>query len=196
MLDSIRTKIRALVTDNEKSGFETFLYTTTNIFTISQTNITIVQVLLNGEETEDYTFDSVTNKITITASGVTSSDVIEVDYTYTKYSDTEIDSYVRSALVFVSVYTRNDDFDFELEGESAGNMEIVPTMDSKTSDLISLVSSILIKPNYSSYNLPNLKVTYPVKMTKEERIEKLIGKFNEGIGLNAVLQFDIYPYNC
>ena len=195
MLDTIRTKIRALVVDNSKSGFQTFIYTTTAIFTIAQTSITIIKVLLNGQETTDYTFDAVTNKIEITASALTTSDVIEVDYTYNKYSDTELDGYIRSALVFISVYSHSDEFNYELEGESAGEMEIVPTMDSHVGDIVAMVASILIKPGYSQYNLPNLKVVYPEKMTKEERIAKLITRFNEGIGLNAVIQFDIFPYD-
>jgi len=195
MLESIITKIRALVTDNSQSGFETFIYTTSPIFTIAQNNLTIVKVLLDGNVTTDYTFDTVTNKITITATGLETSSVIEVDYTYFKYSNTELDGYIRSALVFLSVYSKDDNFEFELEGESAGDSEVVPTMDSHTGDLVSLVASILIKPSYISYKLPNLTVTYPVKMPKEERIEKLIGKFNEGIGINEVIQFDIFPYN-
>ena len=193
MLTNIREKIRALVVDGQKSGFQTFNYTTTNIFTIAQTNITLVQVLLDGNETTDYEFDETTNKIEITASGDYA--VVEVDYLYNKYSDTELDGYIRSALVFLSVYSKDDNFEFELEGESAGEMEIVPTMDSHTSDLVSLVASILIKPDYSQYNLPNLKVVYPVKMPKEERIEKLISKFQYGIGLNYVINFDVYPYD-
>jgi hypothetical protein len=190
MLDAIRQKIRALVVDNEKSGFQTFLYATTSIFTIAQTNITIVKVLLNGSETTDYTFDVDTNKIEITASGLITSDVIEVDYTYTKYSDTELDGYIRSALVFISVHCY-DDKDYELEYESGNVGNIVPTPDNRTTDLIALVASILIKPGYSQYNLPNLKVVYPEKMTKEERIEKLISKFQTGLGANYVINFDI-----
>ena len=44
MLASLRTKIRALIEDfgNEKS-FEIFSYTTSNIFTITQENITITK---------------------------------------------------------------------------------------------------------------------------------------------------------
>jgi hypothetical protein len=190
MLDSIREKIRALVVDNEKSGFQTFVYTTTDIFTIAQTNIEIIKVLLNGEETEDYTFDTITNKITMTVSGLTTSDVIEVDYTYTKYSDTELDGYIRSSLVFISVHCY-DDKDYELEYESGNVGNIVPTPDNRTTDLIALVASILIKPGYSQYNLPNLKVVYPEKMTKEERIEKLISKFQTGLGANYIINFDI-----
>jgi len=195
MLDNIREKIRALVVDSSKKGFETFLYTTTSIFTIAQENITILEVLLDGEEIDDYTFDVDTNKITITASALNTTNVIEVDYEYYKYSDTELDNYVRSALVFISVYSRSDEFNFELEGESAGDMEVIPTMDSHTADLVSLVASILIKPDYISYKLPNVSVVYPIKMPKEERIEKLVSRFNEGIGLNSILNFDIFPDN-
>lgn len=192
MLESIREKIRALVVDNEKSDFQTFVYTTTPIFTVAQPNITIVKVLLNGVEILDYTFDVLTNKVEITVSALTTSDVIEVDYTYIKYSETEIDSYIRSALVFISVYCY-DDKDYELEYESGNDGNIIPTPDNRTTDLIALVSSILIKPDYSQYNLPNIKVTYPRKMTKEERIEKLISKFQIGLGENYILNFDIYP---
>jgi hypothetical protein len=50
-----------------------------------------------------------------------------------------------------------------------------------------------MKPDYSQYILPNLKVVYPRKMTKEERIEKLISQFQIGLGDNYILNFDIYP---
>jgi len=193
MLDSIRTKIRSLVADFATSGFETFVYTTSNIFTIAQNNITISQVLLDGEVTTDYSYDSTTNKITITASGLDTSSVIEVDFNYYKYSETELDGYIRSALVFISVYSF-EPRDFELEYESGNVGVISPTPDNQTTDLVSLIASILIKPDHSQYNLPNLKVTYPRKMQKEERIEKLISKFNIGLGKNCILQFDNYPY--
>lgn len=193
MLSSIRTKIRSLVTDFSTSGFETFVYTTSPIFTIAQNNITITQVLLDGTVTTDYTLDADTNKITITASALNTSSVIEVDYTYYKYSETELDGYIRSALVFISVYSF-EPRDFELEYESGNVGVISPTPDNQTTDLISLIASILIKPDYSQYSLPNVKVVYPRKMQKEERIEKLIGKFNQGLGVNCILQFDNYPY--
>jgi len=192
MLESIRIKIRALIVDNGKSDIEIFSYTTSNIFTITQNNITIAKVLLNGEEIEDYTFDAITNKITIESSGLTTSDIIEVDYTYYKYSDTEIDGYIRSALVFISVHCY-DDKDYELEYESGNVGNIVPTPDNRTTDLVALIASILIKPNWISYKLPNVSVVYPEKMTKEERIEKLISKFQIGLGANYILNFDIFP---
>ena len=199
MVDSIRTKIRALVTDISKSGFETFTYTTSNVFTVAQENITITEVLKDSVPLDptEYSFDSVTNKITITpesGNALISGDIIEVDYTYYKYSNSELNEYIRASLVWISVFSA-EPADYELDIESANTVTIDPTPDNQSADLISLVASILIKPDYSQYNLPNLKVVYPRTMTKEVRIEKLIGKFNIGIGINQVIQFDIFPNN-
>ena len=196
MLSIIRGKIRALVTDFPKTGFETFLYTTTPTFTIAQENITLTKVLLNGVEIDDYTFDTVTNKITVTVSALDTTDVIEVDYTYYKYSNSELNEYIRSALVWISVYSSDDeDYELELAEESGEHNIISPTPDNRTTDLIALISSILIKPDYSQYKLPNVTVVYPRNMSKELRIEKLIGKFNVGLGINDVIEFDIFPYD-
>ncbi len=180
MLDEIRTKIRALIEDFFKKSFEVFEYKTFNIFTIAQTNITITQVLLNGNITSDYTFDAVTNKITMTGSGLASTDKIEVDYTYNEYSDNELTEYVRAALVWISISSYNEG-DYEIE------TDIYPTPSNEAEDLISLIASILIKKDYSEYRLPNLTIKYPRTMTKEDRIEKLINRFNRGIGAVDVI---------
>lgn len=198
MVASIRTKIRALVEDLSKSGFETFSYTTSAIFTIAQTNITIAKVLKNGVELADteYDFDSVTNKIEITPESgneLVSGDVIEVDYTYYKYSDTELNGYIRASLVWISVYAYDNE-DYELEEESGGGDVIDPTPDNRTTDLIALIASILIKPDYTQYKLPNVTVIYNGKMPKEQRIEKLIGKYQMGLGVGDIIAFDIYEY--
>jgi len=193
MLNNLRDKIRALVSDISKSDFETFIYSTTPTFTIGQKNIIKTQVLLDGVITEDYTFDEDTNKITVTASGLDTSSVIEVNYTYYKYSDTELDEYIKASLVWISVYS-HDEKDYEYEVESGGEGTVVPTPENRTNDLIAIVASILIKPNYSQYSLPNVKVVYPEKLTKEEKIEKLVTKFNHGTGVSCILEWNSYEF--
>jgi len=198
MVDIIRNKIRALVEDMAKSGFETFLYTTSNIFTIAQENIAIAKVLKDGIELteEEYTFDSVTNKITITpesGNALVSGDIVEVDFTYYKYSNIELNGYVRASLVWISVFAY-DDRDYELDEQSGGEDVIDPTPDNRTTDLIALIASIIIKPDYTTYRLPNVTVMYSGKMPKEERIEKLIGKYQMSLGVNDIIQFDIYEF--
>ena len=185
MLDTIKIKIRALVKDFMKSDVETFEYLTSLIFTLAESNIVnITAVLRNGIAlgSGDYNFDSTTNKITISVS-LTSDDIIEVDYTYQKYSDTELDSYITSALVWMSIYAYVEG-DYELEDE-----EIIPTPANKTVDLISIIASILIQPDYIQYSLPNLTVRYLRTMTKEEKIEKIVNRFSRGLGASDVLEW-------
>lgn len=187
MLDVIRTKIRALVEDFGGSEFEVFTYTTSSIFTLAESNInSITKVLKNGSElgSGDYSYDSTTNKIEITIALV-SEDIIEVDYTYNKYSDTELNSYASAGLVWISVFSHESETDYEIE-----NNYIFPTPDNKTLDLIALIGAILIKPDWSRYSLPNMTVVYPRNMTKEDRIEKIVMRYNSGIGFNDVLTFD------
>ena len=183
MLAELRTKIRALVGDFSNSSFELFEYTTTNIFTIAQCNISITQVLLNNVVTTDYTFDATTNKITITASGLASTDKIEVDFTYSSYSDSELTEWIRAALVWISIYSK-DEGDYEIEDEG-----VHPTMDNSTEDLTALIASILIKPNYNRKSLPGgITITYPKTMSKDDVIEKLIVRFNRGLGVVDLIE--------
>ncbi len=186
MIELIRTKIRALVEDFQKNDFEIFEYTISNIFPIAQTNITITSVLKNGVAlgSGEYSFDSTTNKIEITTS-LTSLDKIEVDYTYYKYSDDELDKRILGALSYMSLFSACSDTDYELEDET-----IVPTPDNKTTDLIAVIASILINPDYAMYKLPNLTVQYSGRIPKQDRIEKLIMKFNMGLGSNDIIILD------
>lgn len=180
MLTKLRTKIRALIEDNTKSDFQIFKYTNSNIFTLAEANVvSVTKILVDGNELgsgESYSFDSSTNKITFTGVTFTTSSVISVDFTYNKYSDTELNEYIRASLVWLSVYEYTTK-DWELE--SSG---IYPTPNNKDLDLIAIISSILIKPDCVSYKLDKVSVKYPSKLSKEERIKDIISFFNNGIG--------------
>lgn len=190
MLDIIRTKVRALVEDfaNVKKDFETFEYTTSKIFTLSESNISsITKVLKNGLElgSGQYSYDSTTNKIEIVPS-LTQGDIIEVDYVFSKYSDTELDEYIRASLVWISI-NNSCGKDFELETDIS---EVVPTPTNRELDLIALIAAIIIKPNYSIYRLPNLTVRYPRTMNKEDKIQRIISRFTSGLGISDTITWD------
>ena len=71
MLSQVRTKIRALIEDTAKSDFEAFTYTNSSVFILSESNIlSIVEVSKNSSAlgSGDYSYDSTTNKLTITGS--------------------------------------------------------------------------------------------------------------------------------
>ena len=188
MITKIKTKIRGLIEDNVKTDFETFTYVDTEVFTISEENIdSITEVLVNGAEigTGDYSFNTTTNKITITVTGLAENDNIEVDYTYYKYSDTELTSYIRSALAWMSSFGYGET-DYEIEANG-----IYPTPNNRTTDVIALVTSILINPDYTRYQLPNsVTVVYNNRLTRYQKIEKLLSRFAMGVGDLDTLKID------
>jgi len=187
LISELRTKVRALSEDLSKKQTETFTYSSGDkVFTLQEENAnSITSITKNGVALESgtYSFDTDTNELTISAT-LASGDVIVVKYVYYKYSDSEIDEYIRASLTWISIYSHCDtDFEFELE-------DIFPTPSSTEEDLISIISSILIRPNYSEYKLPNLTVKYPRTMDKETKIQRIIEKFYIGLGINGILEFD------
>jgi len=196
-MDIIRTKIRALVEDFGESGVEVQEYEQSNIFTLAEPHITtITKVLRNGEELNpsEYDYDSTTNKITINLSSgdeLQQGDILEFNYSYNKYSDNELTKYIIGAIVWLSIFSYGEnDYEVDLDADN-----IRPFPDNKTQDLISLITSIIIKPNYSEYKLPNLTVKYPKTMSKEERIQKIISRFQMGLGINDIITYNSEDIN-
>lgn len=191
MISDIKTKIRAIIGDFSKVDFQVFSYTTSNIFSLIEQNITdINEVLVNGSALEsgaDYSWSTTTNKITITGVTFVVDDNIEVNYDFNQYSDTELTEYIRAALVWLSVLEFGE---YEINGT-----EIYPQPSKKDENLIALVASILIKPNYISYKLPNVAVTYPENSSKEERIQDLISAFKYGTGVVGVVDTERSYYD-
>jgi len=183
----IYSKIRALIEDFLTVDSEIFSYTNSSIFSICESNIDeITKVLKNGVElgSGDWAYDSDTGKITITASLV-SNDIIEVDFKFYKYSNSELKKYVEGALVWISIKAHSNK-DYEIEDDDG----IYPTPSNSDTDLIALIASVLINPSYDLYRLPNLTVRYPKNLSKDEKIEKLIQKYENGLGVNNVISFD------
>ncbi|MDX1371744.1 MAG: hypothetical protein R3321_04705 [Nitrososphaeraceae archaeon] len=188
MLDEIRKKVRALGEDiSSKCPIETFTYSNSNIFKLCANNvIEVVEVLVNGNPLpsgDSFTLDSSTNSVTVDTT-FTTGDQILITYKCTKYTDSEIDEYIRGALVWLSIFSFCSDEDFELEGT-----EIFPTPSNKETDLISLIASILLKPDFSEYRTPILTVRFPKTMSKEDRIERLINRFKSGLGVVKILEW-------
>jgi len=193
ILEGIRTKIYSLVEDFEKQGTELFNYQTSNIFTIAEQNITIVNVLHNGNPLASgtWSFDADTNKITIVGETLIEGDIIEIDYTYNQYTVDEMNGYIRASMCWISVYGHTPK-DFEMDEDLD---DINPTPTAQEADLIALIASIILKPDYTSYRLPNLTVTYRREIPKYERIEKLVSKWEHcSEGITDTIQFNIYIY--
>jgi hypothetical protein len=190
---SMIAKIRAITEDFTKTTSETFTYEDSNIFTIAEPKVnSVVDVLINGQElqsTQGYEFDPTTNDLIIVNEEYISGDITKVTYTYTNHSDSELFEYIRSALVFMSIYDKNVT-SYKLSSSGL----IIPSPAVKDLDLICMIASILIKPDFVSYKTSNMSIVYPTKFTKEEKIEKLIQKQKYGTGVVGMVYWDQYTY--
>ena len=187
MISETRIKVRALIEDLSQADYEVFNYRGISVFTLSEPNVnSVVEVLQNGSAlgSGDYSYDSDFHELTVTAS-MSDGDDIQVNYTFYKYSDTELNEFIRSSLVYINIY-----YGSNLKYDVS---EIVPTPTDAESDLIALVASILIKPNYLEYKLPNIMVKYPEKYSKDEKIKNIVNTYKSS-GLNGVGITDIIEY--
>lgn len=184
-MTEIIDKIRALVSDLQKTTYQTFIYVTSSVFKIATPNATATSVLVNGSASGVlYTYDADSQEVTISSS-LSAGDVILINFSYYSYSETEIKAYIKSALVYLSIHSYTADEDYEVEGD-----EIYPIPSNKDEDIISLIASILIKPNYSHYSTATVTVRYPKSVDKDTKIESLLQRIRWGLGSIKCITFD------
>ena len=176
-LTTIETLTRYLLDETAKTQVpgDIFTYGASNIFTLTETNaISVSDVLVNDESSGvAYTYNSSTNKATITSS-LTSGDTIEIQYSYyPNYSSNEIQNYVRASIVHLSV---NGYYTFEIGSDSV----VYPEPDENEKNLIALITAILIEPNNKTYRLPDITVQVPNPLSKDDMIRKAISVFKLG----------------
>lgn len=174
-LTEITTLVRYMIQDTSetmKPG-DIFTYGSSAIFTLSESNvISITSVLHNDSELSDseYSFDSTNNKLTV-SSALLSGDIVEIQYSfYPNYSDTEIQNYIRNALIHLCV---NNYYTFELDVDGT----VHPDISEKEQNFIAYITSILINPNNESYSLPDLRITVPKDLPTYEKIKRAVRYF-------------------
>lgn len=153
---------------------DTFTYVGDDYFDLLFDNASeINEVQLNGGVLPsgiDYELNTETNQFYIDGSQLELSDIINVKYGYTNYSDDELTGYIQEAVAWYNINTGT--------GYTYDNTDIIPEMDSKQQNLIAVTAMILIEPYKQSYSIPNYKVVYPKRYSKDERIKRTI---NEGL---------------
>lgn len=175
---SLRNKIRNLIKDTLATQIDTFTYTSSKIFILTEVGVTISSITVNGVANTAYTFSTVTNAVTMTGTLV-SGDVLIITYTYYNYTDTELNAYIAAALDFIATYGYQY---FEVSGTT-----VIPTPTLAEKSLIATSVYMLIEPEYSEYRLPNVVIRYPRKASKEEKIEQLVHRFKFNSAVIGVL---------
>ncbi len=171
-LTTLETLIRYILNDSEKpmSPGDIFVYENSATFTLTEPNVnSIIEVLKNDVAltSGQYSYDSVTNKLTVSAS-MTSGDIIEIQYKYyPNYSSSEIAGYIHSALVHLSC---NNFYTWEVVSGT-----LYPDPEPNERNLIALVAATLIYPDNKSYSLPDIRINVPADLPLHLKIQKIIG---------------------
>jgi len=181
---NIITKIRGLIKDlQQTNGRDAFEYDTDTSFSLSKDYVssTGMKVYKNGTElTTDWTYNSDTNKITITAS-LTKGDNIIVTYSYyEKYSDTEIQSYIKSNLSHFTRRRYKKYFYMNSSNEVVTKNGENPT--EEEGDIISIITAIDIDPQNIRIRTPEFTLDASEKKSKSEQINDVFDQFMRSFG--------------
>ena len=168
-LTNLESKIRNLVGDGAIAGIDLFEYTTSSVFTLTESNVnSITIVYVNEVEIGDseYSYDSDLNKLTVNAS-MDSGDNVNIEYNYySNYSSTEIQNYVKAAVIHISA---NNYTTWVVRSSN-----VYPEPNERDQNLISMVAALLIKPDNKTYRLPDVSVIVPKDLPLHDKIRKTI----------------------
>ena len=178
--------VRDLINDNlVVCSPEVFEYVSSKTYTLSEANISwaTLSVCLNGVEITNYNVYQDTNKVKI-LTAMEETDTVEFYYSaYKRYSYSAIGGYIKSALYYISVYRFLYDYII-----ASGNVIVIndtspeeyPSLRAKR--MIALIASILIDGSITSYRTPDISISFVEKLSKEEKIERVVEKHRERYG--------------
>ena len=191
---SIITLIRGSIKDNLKTnGRDAFEYVTDNSFRLSKDYISSATIkVYKGTTlltvTTQYTYNSDTNKVTITATLVEGDDIIITYSYYEKYSDTEIQGYIKSNLIWFTrrrygktFYMNSSNEVVTLNGEN-------PTL--AEGNIIAAVTSIDIDPRNFRIRTPDFTIEPEETKSKSELINDVFDQFTRSFGTLDFLEIE------
>jgi hypothetical protein len=190
-MTEIILKIRNLIGDILKTdGRDLFTYesvASSKIFPLTESNVSsaTIIVLKNGVvwAASNYSYSTVTGKLTVTAS-LTAGDSLEVDYSYyQKYSDSELKGFIKAAISYLSVEKYGT---FAVKSDDI----IFPTPTEGEENLLAVIASILIKGDVTSYRTPELSISFEKSDSKEKKIKKYIRQYKKAYGVLKYIGMD------
>lgn len=184
--------IRGLIKDLEKTnGNDIHTYDTDTSFPLSQDYVssTSIKVYQNGTElTSGWSYNSDTNRVTITAS-LTKNDQIMITYNYyCKYSDSEILNYVSANLVRFVEYRYSKYFYVNDSDEIVSMGDLDPTVEEGS--IIAFITAIDIDPNNINIKTSDFNLGAEESMSKQEQIQDVFTKWLKNYGILSFLEIE------
>jgi len=189
---SIITLIRGIIKDNLKTnGRDAFEYVTDTSFQLSQDYVSsaTIKVYKNGTLltlTTHYTYNSSTNKVTIIATLVAGDDIIITYSYYEKYSDTEIQGYIKSILVWFTRRRYKKTFYMNTSNEIVTLNGMNPT--EEEGNIIAIITAIDIDPRNIRIRTPDFTIDPEEHKSKSELINDVFDQFLRSFGTMGFLE--------
>lgn len=175
-----RAIVRNLIHDELKVCVpDCFTYVDRSTWTLTEPNIDSTTILVYKNSTlypsSNYSYNATTGKITI--NNLIAGNSVEVYYSaYKKYSDAELDGYIKSALVWISVLQYKN---FLI---GSGNI-LIDDEDELLSlaeyNMVALVAAILIEGRIKSYKTNELTINFTQNESIDSRIAKVVEAFRD-----------------
>lgn len=184
--------IRGLIDDkNRIDGRDPFVFNgTDNVFTltedfVSESTIAVFQNSILQLDSQDFSYDSDNNQVTIVfiSSGLSlnEDDNILIKYNYNKkYSDTEIQGFLESSLVYFPQYQYKKIF----EVNDGNKVVAINDLDPTTEELyiIAQIASILIDPQNVRIAIPDLSISAKRDKSDQDQIKEVFTYFKNFVG--------------
>jgi hypothetical protein len=178
-MTNLLVKIRDIIADNYQSiiGADVQDYISSKIFTLQYSNIDSATLIVykNGVlwSGSNYSYDA--GIVTITGT-LTAGDSLRFDYNaYAKYSDAELQGYIRSALYYLTAEKYKT---FVIRPPTL----IMPTPSEDEECLIAIIAAILIKGSIREYRTPEFSISFGESISVEEKIREAVSKFKKSFG--------------
>ena len=121
--------------------------------------------------------------VTITGN-LTAGDSLRFDYqAYSKYSDTELQGYIRSACYYLTAEKYKT---FAIKPPTL----IFPTPSEDEEALLAIVACILIKGSIRQYRTPEFTITFGENLSVEQKIKQSVSKFKKAFGYIDYVDLD------
>ncbi len=183
--------IRGLIDDkNRIDGRDSFVFNgTDNVFTLTEDFVSesTIAVFQNSSQipSQDFDYDSDNNQVTITfiSSGLSlnEDDNILIKYNYNKkYSDTEIQGFLESALSYFVKHQYKKVFEVNADNEVVAENDLDPTTEEIY--IIAQISSILIDPQNVRITIPDLSMSANRDKSDQEQIKDVFVYFTNFVG--------------
>ena len=196
MTTDIITIIRGLIKDLLRAdGKKSYVYKTDNSFLLPEpfVNSTSINVYQNGTllNTADWSYNTTTNKVTInfltTGNSLDVDDSIEIKFSYySKYSDTELVSYIESTLVFFAQKRYKKLFMMGCNDSIVTYNGVNPTKEEEY--IIALITAISIEPQNIDIKTKGFSVSAIESDSKSEQIAKV---FRDWLRTQGTITFSV-----